>query len=58
MNNLYEQAEERVNSDPLLKPHAEFILADWPEGDEHWNWIINATIEEILDWIPDTRTIE
>ena len=48
---LYEQAERRIDHSPKLSPHKEFILADWPEGDEHLRWVIKAPIDEILDWI-------
>ena len=29
----------------------EFINADWPNADEHAEWIATATDEEIADWI-------
>ena len=47
---LYDQAHERVENDPELAPIADFILADWPEGDEHWQWVITADTQEIIDW--------
>jgi hypothetical protein len=48
---LYEQARERVQHTPELAPHEEFILADWPEGDDHWRWVIDAPVEEIASWV-------
>jgi hypothetical protein len=48
---LYDRAAARVDNDPRLSPHREFILADWPEGDEHWAWVIAASTEEILSWV-------
>lgn len=29
----------------------EFITADWDEGDEHVNWILTASDNEIASWI-------
>lgn len=49
--NLYERAARRVRDSKKLSPHAAFILSDWNEGDEHWNWVINAREDEILDWV-------
>ena len=34
----------------------DFILADWPEGNEHLNWLLTATRKEIWDWIPSEIT--
>jgi hypothetical protein len=28
-----------------------FIVADWPEGAEHQQWLDSATAEEIADWV-------
>jgi hypothetical protein len=49
--NLFEQAKNRVENSEKLAPHADFILADWNEGDEHLNWVITADEQEILDWV-------
>lgn len=45
------RAEKRVDQSEELRPHKEFIMADWPEGAEHWQWVAEATVEEILDWV-------
>jgi hypothetical protein len=29
----------------------EFILADWPEGEEHQKWIDTAPAHEIAEWV-------
>jgi hypothetical protein len=47
---LFERAERRVDASAQLAPHRAFILADWPECDEHWRWVITATVNEIVDW--------
>ena len=47
---LRELAERRVDAAPELAAHKEFIMADWPEGREHWTWVINAPVAEIAEW--------
>ena len=27
-----------------------FIFADWPEGIEHYSWLLTATRDEIVAW--------
>ena len=51
MSTIFEQARYRVQHTPELAPHEEFILADWPEGDEHWQWVAEARVEEIVSWV-------
>ena len=48
---LYERARNRVMDSEALRPYTDFILADWPEGDEHWQWVIHTSEAEILEWI-------
>ena len=28
----------------------DFIFADWPEGDEHLDWLLTASRDEIEEW--------
>jgi len=51
MTTAFDTARERVRNTPKLAPHEEFILADWPEGDEHWQWVAEAPVEEIVSWV-------
>ena len=46
----YEQAKARVDATPGLVRHSDYILADWPEGEEHWDWVVSAPVAEIVDW--------
>ena len=46
----YGKAEKRVNETPALEPYRDVILYDWPEGDEHWEWVQTATTRDILLW--------
>ena len=48
---LRELAERRVIDTPELNDHKEFIMTDWPEGAEHWRWVINAPVAEIVEWV-------
>ena len=48
---MFEKAKVRVEYMENLAPHADFILADWPEGDDHWRWVVTAPEQEILDWV-------
>lgn len=45
------QARDRVSQDPDLKAHEDFIFADWPNWDEHCQWVHVAPKQEILDWV-------
>lgn len=47
---LRARAERRVIDTPELCKHSEFIMADWREGREHWTWVINAPVAEIVEW--------
>ena len=29
----------------------DYCLADWPEGQEHQDWLDNAPVSEIADWV-------
>jgi len=50
MPHTYDEAKARVNTTPELDAHSETILYDWPEGDEHWEWVCTAEVAEIADW--------
>lgn len=32
------------------KERLNFIFADWPESEEHLDWLLTASKEEIEDW--------
>ncbi len=44
-------ARNRVANNSKLNVHSDFILADWNEGEDHWEWVATASVEEILDWV-------
>ena len=49
----YEEAKSKVEASEKLAPHADFILADWDEAEEHFRWVCTADEKTILDWISD-----
>ena len=50
MKTLFEKAEERVNHIQQLYEYYDIILNDWPEGDEHWLWVIESPVADIVEW--------
>ena len=34
----------------------EVCLADWPEGEQHQQWLNTAPVQEIADWIESVGT--
>jgi hypothetical protein len=48
---LYRDAEARVRGDDRLAPHAATILDDHGEGDDHWQWVVDADTDEIVAWV-------
>jgi len=47
---LRDRAEQRVTNSPRLIEYHDTIMYDWPEGNEHWRWVLTAHISEIVDW--------
>ena len=48
---LYDRAEKKVTR--IFGRHSEaydFCLADWPEGDEHLQWLLDADADELRSW--------
>ena len=45
-----EDARRRVEAEPELEAHRDTILYDWPEGEEHWEWVCAAPVSEIVEW--------
>ena len=44
---------------PELKPYTYDLLDyDWNENDEHYEWVANAPLREILDWCEGVRNDE
>ena len=47
---LEERARERVDELGFIEAQKDFIFADWPEGDNRFQWLLTATQEEIESW--------
>jgi hypothetical protein len=47
---LFSEAEDRVTGSDALRQYADFILADWPDGADHWGWVATAPEQEIIEW--------
>jgi hypothetical protein len=52
---LRNQAERRVTNSQQLSKYRDTIMYDWPEGNEHWRWVLTASVSEIIDW---SKTVE
>jgi len=47
---LYAQVAKRITETTELQPYRGTILYDWPEGDEHLRWALNAPASEVIEW--------
>ncbi len=50
-NTSYEDAQRRVRSMGFSEDEQEFIFSDWPNWDEHLEWVLTAPKHEIQNWI-------
>lgn len=51
MDEQYKAAYYRMKDLDFSANEMDFIFADWPNWDEHLDWLMTATREEIQDWI-------
>ncbi len=54
----YEKATKRIDDTPELEQYRDIILYDWPEGEEHWEWVAEAKLEKIVEWCESIRKDE
>ena len=47
---IEEAAIVRVREMGFTPDQKAFIFADWPEGEEHYSWLLTATRDEIVAW--------
>lgn len=45
-----QEARRRVDSTEALQAYESIIFYDWPNWDEHLEWIATAPIKEIVNW--------
>ncbi len=48
-------AQHRYANTPELQPFGDIIFYDWPNWDEHLDWIATAPTAEIVDWAETIR---
>ena len=49
------QAQRRIDGMNFTETEQDTIWADWPNIDEHYDWLLSASRAEILDWIDAQR---
>jgi hypothetical protein len=49
----YAAAELRVDGNDLLRPYRSILLGDWPEGEAHYLWVVEADESELWIWARD-----
>lgn len=50
MDTLEDKARNRISDMGFTKQQLEYIFTDWPEGDDHLEWLLTATRDEIVSW--------
>ena len=53
-----ELAEQRIDKMGFDDNDKAVIFYDWPEGDEHINWLLTATEAEINSWFETVNVSE
>lgn len=51
----YDKAHRRMEDMEFNDKQMDFIFEDWPNMDEHLDWLMTATKEEIEDWIDSAK---
>ena len=49
-----EEARARIEDDAQLRPYYGHIFYDWPNWDEHMEWLCCAPRSEIVEWVAVT----
>lgn len=55
MENKELNARARIGEMNFTDKQLSFIFADWPNWDEHIEWLLTATRDEIVSWIDAAR---
>lgn len=50
MRLLEDAMRDRIWLCDKLRRHEEIILYEWPNWDEHVEWVISAPVDEIAEW--------
>lgn len=52
-------ATERVDNDPQLSQYRDLLIEyDWPNEDEHLQWVATAPTTELINWAETIRRDE
>jgi hypothetical protein len=55
----YEMAVARVDGDPKLRPYRDLLVEyDWPEGEQHYEWVATASTATLIKWAKGIREDE
>jgi hypothetical protein len=55
MNTKFDEAKTKISEMNFGDSEMDFIFADWDNMDEHIDWLLTATREEIADWIASSK---
>ena len=48
--NAYERMIARIDAEPELEAHRDTLTYDWPNAEEHYEWVATAELTEIISW--------
>lgn len=46
----YDEMVTRIDNTPELEPYREVLVYDWPNEQEHIDWVCTAPVAEIVAW--------
>lgn len=55
---IEDEARERMVRLGLTEEQYDFCFADWPNWEEHIDWLLTATYKEIIDWIDASGALD
>ncbi len=47
---IYDDARARISKMGFTARQLDFIFSDWPEGEQHYQWLLEASKAEIVSW--------
>ena len=50
------KARRRVERNIKLRQFSGIIFSDWPNWEEHMEWVATATVAEIISWAKATQS--
>jgi hypothetical protein len=46
----YDRAVARVDGDDRLRPHRAVLIRQYPEGDQHYDWVATTATATLIRW--------